>query len=152
MESLNDDISQISGIRVWETVPDTVFEEANEIGLVDLPPDELLNRLKDGKVYIPQQAREAIRHFIREVWQVSERILVCIGPNALTERLVRTGIRVAMRHSVQNPEQGRSAVFTSGALQVDLLKRQITVGDRDIHLTPIQYRLLSVLVKNAGKV
>ncbi|MCK9396301.1 MAG: winged helix-turn-helix domain-containing protein [Methylobacter sp.] len=61
-------------------------------------------------------------------------------------------IRVAMRHSVQNPEQGQSAVFTSGALQVDLLKRQITIGDRDIHLTPIQYRLLSVLVKNAGKV
>ena len=44
LESLNDDIGQISGIRVWETVPDTVFEEANEIELVDLPPDELLNQ------------------------------------------------------------------------------------------------------------
>ena len=128
LESLNDDIGQISGIRVWETVPDTVFEEANEIELVDLPPDELLNRLKDGKVYVPQQAQEAIKHFfrkgnlialrelalrqtatrvdaqmldyredhfIREVWQVSERILVCIGPNALAERLVRAGKRLA---------------------------------------------------------
>jgi len=128
LESLNDDIGQISGIRVWETVPDTVFEEANEIELVDLPPDELLDRLNDGKVYLPQQAQEAIKHFfrkgnlialrelalrqtanrvdaqmldyrednaIREVWQVNERILVCIGPNALAERLVRAGKRLA---------------------------------------------------------
>jgi len=128
LESLNDDIGQISGIRVWETVPDTVFEEANEIELVDLPPDELLDRLKDGKVYLPQQAQEAIKHFfrkgnlialrelalrhtanrvdaqmldyrednaIREVWQVNERIMVCIGPNALAERLVRAGKRLA---------------------------------------------------------
>ena len=51
LESLNDDIGQISGVRVWETVPDTVFDQANEIELVDLPPDELLNRLRDGKVY-----------------------------------------------------------------------------------------------------
>ena len=42
LESLNDDIGQISGIRVWETVPDTVFEDADEVELVDLPPDELL--------------------------------------------------------------------------------------------------------------
>ena len=128
LESLNDDIGQISGIRVWETVPDTVFEEANEIELVDLPPDELLDRLKDGKVYLPQQAQEAIKHFFRkgnlialrelalrhtanrvdaqmldyrednaihEVWQVNERIMVCIGPNALAERLVRAGKRLA---------------------------------------------------------
>ena len=128
LESLNDDIGQFSGIRVWETVPDTVFENADEIELVDLPPDELLDRLKDGKVYLPQQAQEAIKHFFRkgnlialrelalrqtasrvdaqmqdyradnsisEVWQVSERIMVCIGPNALAERLVRAGKRFA---------------------------------------------------------
>ncbi len=128
LESLNDDIGQISGIRVWETVPDTVFEAANEIELVDLPPDELLDRLKDGKVYLPQQAEEAIKHFFRkgnlialrelalrqtanqvdtqmlnyrednsisEVWQVNERIMVCIGSNALAERLVRSGKRLA---------------------------------------------------------
>jgi len=129
LESLNDDIGQISGIRIWETVPDTVFEEADEVELVDLPPDELLLRLREGKVYLPQQAQEAIRNFfrkgnlialrelalrqtahrvdaqmldyrednaIREVWQVSERILVCIGPNALAERLVRAGKRFAV--------------------------------------------------------
>lgn len=128
LESLNDDIGQISGIRVWETVPDTVFEEADEVELVDLPPDELLVRLKEGKVYLPQLAQEAIKNFfrkgnlialrelalrqtanrvdaqmldyredhaIREIWQVSDRILVCIGPNPLAERLVRAGKRMA---------------------------------------------------------
>ncbi len=129
LESLNDDIGQISGIRVWETVPDTVFEDAAEVELVDLPPDELLTRLKEGKVYLPQQAQEAAKHFfrkgnlialrelalrhtanrvdaqmldyreghaIREIWQVNERILVCIGPNPLSERLVRAGKRLAV--------------------------------------------------------
>jgi two-component system sensor histidine kinase KdpD len=128
LESLNDDIGQISGIRVWETVPDTVFEDADEIELVDLPPDELLLRLKEGKVYLPQQAQQAIHNFfrkgnlialrelalrqtanrvdlqmltyredhaIRDVWQVNERILVCIGVNPLAERLVRAGKRLA---------------------------------------------------------
>ena len=128
LESLNDDVGQISGIRVWETVPDTVFESADEVELVDLPPDELLVRLKEGKVYLPEQARHAIENFfrkgnlialrelalrqtanrvdaemqdyredhaIREVWQVGERILICIGPNPLAERLIRAGKRFA---------------------------------------------------------
>src|SRR5450759_745478 len=55
IESLNDVVSQITGIPVWETVPDAVLESANEIELIDLPPDELLLRLKEGKVYLPQQ-------------------------------------------------------------------------------------------------
>jgi len=71
-------------------------------------------------------------------------------PFGLGELLAR--IRVSMRHSVSCPEQDQNGVFTSGALKVDLLKRQVFVGDREVHLTPIQYRLLSVLIKNAGKV
>jgi len=71
-------------------------------------------------------------------------------PFGLGELLAR--IRVEMRHSVSSPAQDQSGVFTSGALKVDLLKRQVMVDDREVHLTPIQYRLLSVLIKNAGKV
>ena len=56
LESLNDVVSGITGIRVWETVPDRVFDEADEVVIVDLPPDDLLQRLKEGKVYLPQQA------------------------------------------------------------------------------------------------
>ncbi|PPD27812.1 MAG: two-component system sensor histidine kinase KdbD, partial [Methylomonas sp.] len=128
LESLNDDINQISGVKTRETVPDTVFEKADEIELIDLPPNELLLRLREGKIYLPHQAEEAVKNFFRpgnlialrelalrqtanrvdaqmldyreghaiqEVWQVSERLLVCIGPNALAERLVRAGKRLA---------------------------------------------------------
>ncbi|MEQ1546871.1 MAG: two-component system sensor histidine kinase KdbD, partial [Methyloglobulus sp.] len=66
LESLNDDINQVTGVQVTETVPDTVFELADEIELIDLPPDDLLMRLKEGKVYIPQQAERAMQHFFRK--------------------------------------------------------------------------------------
>ena len=128
LESLNDIVGGITQIRVWETVPDTVFERADEVELVDLPPDDLLERLREGKVYLPQQAERAIRNFfrkgnlialrelalrrtaervdaqmrdyredkaIRDVWRAGERLLVCIGPNPLAERLIRAGKRLA---------------------------------------------------------
>ena len=66
LESLNDVVGGITGIRVWETVPDRVFDEADEVVVVDLPPDELLQRLQAGKVYLPQQAERAARNFFRK--------------------------------------------------------------------------------------
>lgn len=66
LESLNDVVSGITGIRVWETVPDRFFDAADEVVVVDLPPDELLERLKAGKVYLPQQAERAAAHFFRK--------------------------------------------------------------------------------------
>jgi two-component system, OmpR family, sensor histidine kinase KdpD len=66
LESLNDVVGGITGIRVQETLPDRVFEEADEVMLVDLPPDELLSRLKEGKVYMPDQARQAVQNFFRK--------------------------------------------------------------------------------------
>ncbi len=66
LESLNDMVAKITGIQVRETVPDSILEQADEIELIDLPPDDLLQRLKDGKVYIPEQAREAIQNFFRK--------------------------------------------------------------------------------------
>ena len=128
IESLNDVVSQITGIPIWETVPDAVLQEADEIELIDLPPDELLQRLKEGKVYLPQQAERAAQNFFRkgnlialrelalrrtadrvdaqmrdyredhainDVWQVKERMLVCIGPGGNTANLVRAAFRLA---------------------------------------------------------
>ncbi|WP_321801072.1 sensor histidine kinase KdpD [Caballeronia sp. J97] len=66
LESLNDIVGRITGIRVWETVPDRVFDLADEVTLVDLPPEELLDRLRDGKVYLPTQAEHAVRNFFRK--------------------------------------------------------------------------------------
>ncbi|WP_024903960.1 sensor histidine kinase [Robbsia andropogonis] len=66
LETLNDIVGQITGIRVWETVPDRIFDLADEVTLVDLPPEELLERLRDGKVYMPAQAERAIENFFRK--------------------------------------------------------------------------------------
>ena len=63
IESLNDVIAQITGVRVRETVPDEVFDRAEAIELVDLTPDDLIQRLKEGKVYVPKQAERALEHF-----------------------------------------------------------------------------------------
>ena len=130
LESLNDVVAQITGVTVRETVPDAVLEEADEVELIDLPPDELLERLRDGKVYVPEQARRAIDGFFRKgnlialrelalrrtaervdeqmrdyrrdhgisaTWPASERLLVCVGPNPASRRLIRTARRVAAR-------------------------------------------------------
>src|SRR3982074_2869810 len=63
IESLNDVVAQITHVRVRETVPDTVFDRADAVELVDLTPDDLIQRLKEGKVYVPKQAERALDHF-----------------------------------------------------------------------------------------
>jgi two-component system sensor histidine kinase KdpD len=65
VESLNDVVSQITFVRVRETVPDSILDRADELEVVDLPPDELLERLQEGKVYVPEQASKAVDHFFR---------------------------------------------------------------------------------------
>ncbi|MBC7716539.1 MAG: two-component system sensor histidine kinase KdbD, partial [Pseudorhodobacter sp.] len=115
IESLNNVVGGITGIRVWETVPDHVFDTADEVVLVDLPTEDLLRRLKEGRVYLPDQAAAAVQNFFRkgnlmalrelalrrtadrvdddvrsyrrdqvgreprEVWQVTDALLVCVG-------------------------------------------------------------------------
>lgn len=66
LESLNDVVSGVTGIQVRETVPDPFFDTADEVVLVDLPPDDLRQRLHDGKVYFGGQAERAIEHFFRK--------------------------------------------------------------------------------------
>ena len=66
LESLNDVVSGVTGIQVRETVPDPFFDAADEVVLVDLPPDDLRQRLHEGKVYIAGQAERAIEHFFRK--------------------------------------------------------------------------------------
>lgn len=66
IESLNDVVAQITGSIVRETVPDAFFNLADDIRLIDIPPKELLQRLKEGKVYRPQQAEQALRGFFRQ--------------------------------------------------------------------------------------
>ena len=63
IESLNDVVAQITHVRVRETVPDSIFDRADAVELVDLTPDDLIQRLKEGKVYVPGQAQRALEHF-----------------------------------------------------------------------------------------
>jgi len=65
LESLNDLVGQITGVRQRETLPDRVFDEADDIELIDLPPDDLLARLRAGKVYIADEAATAVERFFR---------------------------------------------------------------------------------------
>jgi two-component system, OmpR family, sensor histidine kinase KdpD len=66
LESLSDVVAQITGVRQLETVPDRVFDRADEIKLVDLPPDDLLQRLREGRVYVSNQAQLALDNFFRK--------------------------------------------------------------------------------------
>src|SRR5579884_758354 len=65
VESLNDVVARITRIRVRETVPDSILDQADEIELVDLTPDDLIQRLREGKVYVPHQAERAVRHYFQ---------------------------------------------------------------------------------------
>lgn len=122
LESLNDQIAAISGVRVRETVPDWVVQRADEVVMVDLTPRALLNRLDRGVVYAAEQARRAREHFFREstlaalrelalrqaaheversepppaaLPRSSERVLIHITADPSTAMLIRRGRRVA---------------------------------------------------------
>ncbi|UDF32174.1 UNVERIFIED_ORG: sensor histidine kinase KdpD (plasmid) [Roseateles sp. XES5] len=128
LESLADLVAQITGVTVRERVPDVVLKKADEIVLVDLPPTELIERLKEGKVYLPESASRAVDRFfrlgnltaLRELalrrtadrvddqmvdylkqnaiegpWATGERLIVCVGPDALSEKVVRVASRLA---------------------------------------------------------
>src|SRR2546429_9041936 len=67
IESLNDVVAQITRVRVRETVPDSILDRADAVELVDLTPDDLIQRLKEGKVYVPKQAERALKHYFSPV-------------------------------------------------------------------------------------
>jgi two-component system sensor histidine kinase KdpD len=90
LESLNDVVAQITGVLVRETVPDAVFDRAHEVRVVDLPVDELLERLREGKVYVPQQAERAVQSFFKEGNLIALRQLALRRTAERVEAKVRT--------------------------------------------------------------
>jgi len=99
LESVNDLVARSTGVDVRETVPDSVLDRADELELVDLPPDDLLQRLRDGKVYVPQQAERAMQRFFRKENLIALRELA----------LRRTADRVDLEASAYRREQGMPA-------------------------------------------
>jgi len=185
LESLNDVVAQVTGVIVRETVPDRVIDEASEIEVIDLPPDELLTRLNEGKVYIPEQASRAIDKFFRKgnltalremslrraaervdnqmrsymrtsaisgPWAATERLLVCISPSPLAEKLVRNTRRLAdelnakwfavyveVASKPENNPINRERIGRTLQLAEELGARTRTLTGRSIHEAVLEY-------------
>jgi two-component system, OmpR family, sensor histidine kinase KdpD len=100
VESLNDVIAQITRIRVRETVPDSIIDRADDIELIDLTPEDLIQRLRDGKVYVPHQAERAIRHYF------SPGNLTALRELALrrtAQRVDKQMVRYMQAHAISGP-------------------------------------------------
>src|SRR5499427_4220477 len=118
VDSLNDVVAQITGVTVRETVPDSVLDRADEIELVDLPPDDLLQRMREGKVYMPAQAEAAMRNFFRK------RNLIALRELALR----RTAERVDAEMELYRRAEG---VADPWAVRERIL---VCIGDPDMGL------------------
>ena len=185
LESLNDIVAQVTGIIVRETVPDRVIDEASEIEVIDLPPDELLIRLNEGKVYIPEQAARAIQKFFRKgnltalremslrraaervdgqmrsymqtraipgPWAATERLLVCISPSPLAEKLIRNTRRLAdelnaewfavyveIASRPENNPVNRERIGRTLQLAEELGAKSFTLAGRSIHKVVLDF-------------
>jgi two-component system, OmpR family, sensor histidine kinase KdpD len=185
LESLNDVVAQVTGVIVRETIPDRVIDEAAGIEVIDLPPDELLTRLQDGKVYVPEQAARAIDKFFRKgnltalrelslrraaeqvdgqmraymqtraipgPWPAGERLLVCLTPSPLAEKLIRTTRRLAVELNAEwfavyveiatRPEidqENRQRIGKMMQLAEELGGKALTLAGRSIHEAVLEY-------------
>src|SRR5579862_2415532 len=100
IESLNDVVAQITHVRVRETVPDAVFDRADAVELVDLTPDDLIARLKEGKVYVPRQAERALEHFFSPANLTALRELAL---RRTAERVDEQLLSEMQAHAIQGP-------------------------------------------------
>ncbi len=140
LESLNDLIAQITGVRQRETVPDRIFDEADEVELIDLPPEDLLARLRAGKIYLPDEAGTAAERFFRK-------------PNLLALRelaLRRTADRVdaAARDSARLDQSSRPHFARDRVLVAigpdDQAEQVIRAGKRIADALDAQWTVVSV--------
>ncbi len=100
IESLNDVVAQITHVRVRETVPDAVFDRADSVELVDLTPQDLIERLKEGKVYVPKQAERALEHFFSPANLTALRELAL---RRTAERVDEQLLTEMQAHAIQGP-------------------------------------------------
>jgi two-component system sensor histidine kinase KdpD len=100
IESLNDVVAQITHVRVRETVPDAVFDRADAVELVDLTPDDLIQRLKEGKVYVPKQAERALEHFFSPANLTALRELALRRTAERVDEQLRSEMQA---HAIQGP-------------------------------------------------
>ncbi|HXL66089.1 MAG TPA: two-component sensor histidine kinase, partial [Xanthobacteraceae bacterium] len=100
IESLNDVVAQITHVRVRETVPDAVFDGADAVELVDLTPADLMQRLREGKIYVPKQAQRALEHFFSPANLTALRELAL---RRTAERVDEQLLSEMQAHAIQGP-------------------------------------------------
>ena len=185
LESLNDVVAQITGVAIKETVPDAFLEKVDEIEVIDIPPEELIQRLQEGKVYVPERIDHALEGFFKKgnlialrelalrraadrvdaqmqryraeqgvggIWATRERILVCVAPNGLANKVVRAAARIASTshaemfalyvesdrqsaRSDEDQERARSAINLAESLGM----HTVTLSGHDIAAEVLQY-------------
>ncbi|WP_448110451.1 DUF4118 domain-containing protein [Pseudomonas lini] len=132
LESLNDQVRGITGVQVRETLPDWVLQEAYELLLIDLPPRELLERLRDGKVYVPEQARAAIDAFFTQTNLTALRELAMQTAAAQVDNDLAQGYR-QLGHTAP-AVRGRLLVGVDGDAQAERLVRHASRVAQRRHL------------------
>lgn len=132
LEALNDQVRDITGVQVRETLPDWVLQEADEILLIDLPPRELLERLREGKVYVPEQARAAIDAFF------SQTNLTALRELAMQTAAARVDADLNRRYRQRGLDapavRGRLLVGIDGDHQAERLIRHASLVAQRRHL------------------
>jgi len=130
LESLNDVVERITGIAVRETLPDSVLHKADEIELIDLPPKELIRRLEEGKVYVPEQAQRAVSNFF------SPGNLTALREMALrqaAERVDAQMLRYMRAHAIVGPWPARERILvciSEGAQALRLVRTAKRAAER----------------------
>ncbi|WP_460116247.1 DUF4118 domain-containing protein [Pseudomonas sp. H2_D02] len=132
LESLNDQVRGITGVQVRETLPDWVLQEADELLLIDLPPRELLERLRDGKVYVPEQARAAIDAFFSQTNLTALRELAMQTAAAQVDNDLAQGYRQLGQSAPA--VQGRLLVGVDGDVRAERLVRHASRVAQRRHL------------------
>jgi two-component system sensor histidine kinase KdpD len=137
LESLNDLVAQITGITQRETLPDRVFDEADEVELIDLPPDDLLARLRAGKVYVHDDAANAVERFFRKpnlmalreiaLRRVADRVEAAARASAVVERFAVPRLAGERILVATGPDAQSEQLVRAGKRLADALDARWTV-------------------------
>src|ERR1700678_1055862 len=110
LESLNDVVARITRVRVRETVPDSIFDRADDVELVDLTPEDLIQRLKEGKVYVPEQAERAVENYFMPGNLTALRELAL---RRTAQRVDEQMVNYMRAHAIQGPWEASERVLVS---------------------------------------
>ena len=163
LESLAEPVFQLTGLRVHDTLPDWVLDEADEVELIDQTPEALQKRMQHGNVYPATRIDAALRGLFRTSNLAALRAMALQRVVAHTDARLRASLQgpegenpwrlARIRAALQRlPPSGEPQRFHFGEVAVDLAAHVVTVRGSEVHLTPTEYEVLKELVLQAGRV